>query len=233
MTQGGRQPTTCSTTRSCDSCPRHWRSRNTIMRLIKEGRHRARQGRNRASSTQQFCKRNNRWMEGLISAARPVAFTTNLLIKSRQPTACSPALTRTSNSLSDSRRTSRQMKWTGATTQLVAVSRVTCQACQGQSHVQDARTARSRCEGCNRCVQRCKTLVNLVRTISAKLVEKEDVDYKYMAVLANESRKRELEMMQCSCRSRFFVRLERELGAARHRPGAMRRRTEYHTDGTD
>jgi hypothetical protein len=172
-------------------------------------------------------------MVGLISAARPVAFTTNLLIKSRQPTACSPALTRTSNSLSDSRRTSRQMKWTGATTQLVAVSRVTCQACQGQSHVQDARTARSRCEGCNRCVQRCKTLVKLVRTISAKLVEKEDVDYKYMAVLVNESRKRESEMMQCSCKSRFFVRLERELGAARHRPGAMRRRTEYHTDATD
>ena len=35
-----------------------------------------------SSTTQQFYKRNNRWTEGLISAARAVAFATNLLIES-------------------------------------------------------------------------------------------------------------------------------------------------------
>jgi hypothetical protein len=170
-------------------------------------------------------------MKGLISTARPlVVFATNLLIKSRRPTACSPALTRTSNSLS--RRTSRQTRWTGATTQLVAVSRVTCQACQGQSHVQDARTARSRCEGCNRCVQRCKALVKLMRTILAKLVEKEDVDYENMAVLASEFRKRESEMMQCSSRSRFLYVWRGNL-VLPEIGWCDASSYEYHTDGTD
>ncbi|KAF8922075.1 ANTH domain-containing protein [Mucidula mucida] len=35
-----------------------------------------------SSTTQQFYKRNNRWTEGLISAAKSVAFATNLLIES-------------------------------------------------------------------------------------------------------------------------------------------------------
>jgi hypothetical protein len=45
-----------------------------------------------------------------------------------------------------------------------------------------------------------------------------------MAVL--EFKKREMIMQQVE----IFVRLERELGAARHRLGAMRR-TGHHTDG--
>jgi hypothetical protein len=70
----------------------------------------------------------------------------------------------------------------------------------------------------------CKALVRLVCTISVKQVKEEDVDFKNMAGL--EFKKCEMEQQV------EILRLEKDLGAARHRLRAMRR-AGYHTDETD
>jgi hypothetical protein len=161
-----------------------------------------------ANSTQQFYKRNNRWTDGLISAARSVAFATNLLIE-----AADGVLSGT-HSLEQLIVASNEVA--GATAQLVAASRVKANLMsKTQERLEMAAKA---------VTEACKALVKLVRTISAKQVEEEDVDYRNMAAL--EFKKREMEQQV------DILRLEKDLGAARHRLGAMRR-AGYHTDETD
>lgn len=161
-----------------------------------------------ASSTQQFYKRNNRWTDGLISAARSVAFATNLLIE-----AADGVLSGT-HSLEQLIVASNEVA--GATAQLVAASRVKANLMsKTQERLELAAKA---------VTEACKALVKLVRAISARQVEEEDVDYKNMAGL--EFKKREMEQQV------EILRLEKDLGAARHRLGAMRR-AGYHTDETD
>jgi hypothetical protein len=161
-----------------------------------------------ANSTQQFYKRNNRWTEGLISAARSVAFATNLLIE-----AADGVLSGT-HSLEQLIVASNEVA--GATAQLVAASRVKANLMsKTQERLEVAAKA---------VTAACKSLVKLVRTISAKQVAEEDVDYRNMAGL--EFKKREMEQQV------DILRLEKDLGAARHRLGAMRR-AGYHTDETD
>jgi hypothetical protein len=70
----------------------------------------------------------------------------------------------------------------------------------------------------------CKALVRQVKAVSARQIEDEDVDYKNMAVL--EYKKREMEQQV------EILKLEKDLGAARHRLGVMRR-AGYHTDETE
>ncbi|KAJ2962895.1 hypothetical protein NUW54_g14307 [Trametes sanguinea] len=70
----------------------------------------------------------------------------------------------------------------------------------------------------------CRALVKQVKTITTKQMQEEDVDYKGMAVL--EFKRREMEQQV------EILRLEKELNAARHRLGAMRR-AGYHTDETE
>ena len=161
-----------------------------------------------ASSSQQFYKRNNRWTEGLISAARSVAFATNLLIETAD------GVLSGTHSLEQLIVASNEVA--GATAQLVAASRVKANLMsKTQERLEMAAKAVS---------EACKALVKLVRAISAKQVEEEDVDYKNMAAL--EFKKREMEQQV------DILRLEKDLGAARHRLGAMRR-AGYHTDETD
>ncbi|KAH9081682.1 cytoskeleton assembly control protein [Lactarius deliciosus] len=161
-----------------------------------------------ASSTQQFYKRNNRWTDGLISAARSVAFATGLLIE-----AADGVLSGT-HSLEQLIVASNEVA--GATAQLVAASRVKANLMsKTQERLELAAKA---------VTEACKGLVKLVRAISAKQIEEEDVDYKNMAGL--EFKKREMEQQV------EILRLEKDLGAARHRLGAMRR-AGYHTDETD
>ncbi|KAI9460554.1 ANTH domain-containing protein [Lactarius psammicola] len=144
-----------------------------------------------ASSTQQFYKRNNRWTDGLISAARSVAFATNLLIE-----AADGVLSGT-HSLEQLIVASNEVA--GATAQLVAASRVKANLMsKTQERLELAAKA---------VTEACKALVKLVRAISAK-------------------QKREMEQQV------EILRLEKDLGAARHRLGAMRR-AGYHTDETD
>ncbi|KAG8769263.1 sla2 Src-like adaptor 2 [Ceratobasidium sp. 428] len=158
-----------------------------------------------SSSTQQFYKRNNRWTEGLISAAKAVAFATNLLIESAD------GVLSGTHSLEQLIVASNEVA--GATAQLVAASRVKASL---MSKTQD------RLELAAKAVtEACKALVRQVKAITAKQLEAEDVDYRTMAV--HEFKVREMEQQV------EILKLEKELGAARHRLGAMRR-AGYHAD---
>lgn len=161
-----------------------------------------------SSSVQQFYKRNNRWTEGLISAAKSVAFATNLLIESAD------GVVSGTHSLEQLIVASNEVA--AATAQLVAASRVKANLMsKTQERLELAAKA---------VTEACKALVRQVKAISAKQVQEEDVDYNNMAVL--EFKRREMEQQV------EILKLEKELGAARHRLGAMRR-AGYHTEETD
>jgi hypothetical protein len=161
-----------------------------------------------SSSMQQFYKRNNRWTEGLISAAKSVAFATNLLIESAD------GVLSGTHSLEQLIVASNEVA--AATAQLVAASRVKADL-MSNTQVRLEAAAKAVTEA-------CKALVRQVKAISARQSEEEQVDYKNMAVL--EFKRREMEQQV------EILKLEKDLGAARHRLGAMRR-AGYHTDETD
>lgn len=161
-----------------------------------------------SSTTQQFYKRNNRWTEGLISAAKAVAFATNLLIESAD------GVLSGTHSLEQLIVASNEVA--AATAQLVAASRVKANLMsKTQERLETAAKA---------VTEACKALVRQVKAVSARQTEEEDIDYKNMAVL--EFKKREMEQQV------EILKLEKELGAARHHLGMMRR-AGYHTDETD
>ena len=161
-----------------------------------------------SSSVQQFYKRNNRWTEGLISAAKSVAFATNLLIESAD------GVLSGTHSLEQLIVASNEVA--AATAQLVAASRVKANLMsKTQERLELAAKA---------VTEACKALVRQVKAVSAKQAQEEDVDYKNMAVL--EFKRREMEQQV------EILKLEKDLGAARHRLGAMRR-AGYHTEETD
>ena len=161
-----------------------------------------------SSSTQQFYKRNNRWTEGLISAAKAVAFATNLLIESAD------GVLSGTHSLEQLIVASNEVA--GATAQLVAASRVKANLMsKTQERLETAAKA---------VTLACKALVRQVKAVSARQTEEENVDYKNMAVLEFKTREMEQQVE--------ILKLEKELGAARHRLGAMRR-AGYHTEETD
>ncbi|KAJ6575323.1 ANTH-domain-containing protein [Mycena capillaripes] len=161
-----------------------------------------------SSSSQQFYKRNNRWTEGLISAAKSVAFSTNLLIESAD------GVLSGTHSLEQLIVASNEVA--AATAQLVAASRVKARLMsKTQERLELAAKA---------VTEACRALVRQVKAVSAKQSQEEDVDYKNMAVL--EFKKREMEQQV------EILKLEKDLGAARHRLGAMRR-AGYHTNETD
>ncbi|KIM47780.1 hypothetical protein M413DRAFT_439451 [Hebeloma cylindrosporum] len=161
-----------------------------------------------SSTVQQFYKRNNRWTEGLISAAKAVAFATNLLIESAD------GVLSGTHSLEQLIAASNEVA--AATAQLVAASRVKANLMsKTQERLELAAKA---------VTAACKALVRQVKAVSASQAEEEYVDYKSMAVL--EFKKREMEQQV------EILKLEKDLGAARHRLGAMRR-AGYHTEETD
>lgn len=161
-----------------------------------------------SSSMQQFYKRNNRWTEGLISAAKAVAFATNLLIESAD------GVLSGSHSLEQLIVASNEVA--AATAQLVAASRVKANLMsKTQERLELAAKA---------VTEACRALVRQVKAVAAKQAEEDPVNYQNMAVL--EFKKREMEQQV------EILKLEKDLGAARHRLGAMRR-AGYHTDETD
>lgn len=161
-----------------------------------------------SSTTQQFYKRNNRWTEGLISAAKSVAFATNLLIESAD------GVLSGTHSLEQLIVASNEVA--AATAQLVAASRVKANLMsKTQEKLEIAAKA---------VTEACRALVRQVKAISAREAESEVTDYQNMASL--EFKKREMEQQV------EILKLEKDLGAARHRLGAMRR-AGYHTDETD
>lgn len=184
---------------------------NAISRLIKAATESQQEivAQGKGSSTmQQFYKRNNRWTEGLISAAKAVAFATNLLIESAD------GVLSGTHSLEQLIVASNEVA--AATAQLVAASRVKANL---MSKTQERLEAAAKAV-----TEACKALVRQVKAVSARQSEEEDLDYKNMAVL--EFKRREMEQQV------EILKLEKDLGAARHRLGAMRR-AGYHTDETD
>ncbi|KAJ7225269.1 ANTH domain-containing protein [Mycena pura] len=160
-----------------------------------------------SSSTQQFYKRNNRWTEGLISAAKSVAFATNLLIESAD------GVLSGTHSLEQLIVASNEVA--AATAQLVAASRVKANL---MSKTQE------RLELAAKAVKEaCRALVRQVKAVTAKQTE-DEVDYKNMAGL--EFKRQEMEQQV------QILTLEKELGAARHRLGRMRQ-AGYHTNEMD
>lgn len=160
-----------------------------------------------SSSSQQFYKRNNRWTEGLISAAKAVAYATTLLIESAD------GVLSGTHSLEQLIVASNEVA--AATAQLVAASRVKASL---MSKTQD------RLENAAKTVtDACKVLVRQVKEISSKELDNQPVD---MGTNAHEFKVREMEQQV------EILKLEKDLGAARHRLGAMRR-AGYHTDETD
>ncbi|KIM27928.1 hypothetical protein M408DRAFT_329841 [Serendipita vermifera MAFF 305830] len=161
-----------------------------------------------SSTTQQFYKRNNRWTEGLISAAKAVAFATTLLIQSAD------GVLNGTHSLEQLIVASNEVA--AATAQLVAASRVKA-SLMSKTQEQLELAAKAVTEA-------CKALVRQVKAISAKQAEEELPDYNKMAV--HEFKVSEMEQQV------EILKLEKELGAARRRLGAMRR-AGYHTEETD
>lgn len=161
-----------------------------------------------SSSPQQFYKRNNRWTEGLISAAKAVAFATNLLIESAD------GVLSGTHSLEQLIVASNEVA--AATAQLVAASRVKAAL---MSKTQD------RLELAAKAVtEACKALVRQVKELTTRQMDAEPTDYAALGV--HEFKVREMEQQV------EILKLEKELGAARHRLGQMRR-AGYHTDETD
>ncbi|KAI5454650.1 sla2 Src-like adaptor 2 [Naganishia albida] len=159
-----------------------------------------------SSTTQQFYKRNNRWTEGLISAAKAVAFATRLLIDSAD------GVISGTHSLEQLIVASNEVS--AATAQLVAASRVKASLMsKTQQNLELAAKA---------VTDACKGLVKQVKTISAQPSEEDQVDYKSMAT--HEFKVREMEQQV------EILKLEKDLGAARRRLGEMRRAGYHESD---
>lgn len=152
-----------------------------------------------SSTSQQFYKKHNRWTEGLISAARSVAFATNLLIESAD------GVISGTHSLEQLIVASNEVA--AATAQLVAASRVKANL---MSKTQEKLELAAKAV-----TEACKALVKQVKAVTAKQAMAEDMDYNKMADM--EFKKAELEQQA------EILRLEKNLGAARHRLGQMRR----------
>lgn len=152
-------------------------------------------------SRAQFYKKNNRWTEGLISAAKAVANSTNTLIETADGVISGRAspeqLIVASNDVSAS------------TAQLVAASRVKATF---MSKTQE------RLEEASRLVTAaCRSLVRQVQKIIAERdgADEDGVDYSKLG--AHEFKTREMEQQV------EILKLENELSRARTRLGEMRK----------
>ena len=152
-----------------------------------------------SNTTQQFYKKHNRWTEGLISAARSVAFATNLLIESAD------GVISGTHSLEQLIVASNEVA--AATAQLVAASRVKANL---MSKTQEKLELAAKAV-----TEACKALVKQVKAVTAKQAMAEGVDYSKMADM--EFKRAELEQQA------EILKLEKDLGGARHRLGQMRR----------
>jgi len=158
-----------------------------------------------SSTTQQFYKRNNRWTEGLISAAKAVALATTWLIQ-----AADGVLSGT-HTLEQLIVASNEVA--AATAQLVAASRVKA-SLMSKTQEQLELAAKAVTEA-------CKALVRQVKAISAKQAEDQMPDYADLG--AHEFKVRQMEQQV------EILRLEKELNTARRRLGQMRA-TGYHEE---
>ncbi|KAB5559852.1 ANTH domain-containing protein [Coniochaeta sp. 2T2.1] len=176
---------------------------NAIAKLIKAATDTQKEivkaGRGSSTATA-FYKKNNRWTEGLISAAKAVASSTNTLIE-------------TADGVLSNRNSPEQLivasnDVAASTAQLVAASRVKAGF---MSKNQDNLEQASKEVGAA-----CRALVRQVQAmIKDRNADEEDVDYSRLG--AHEFKVREMEQQV------EILKLENALSSARHRLGEMRK----------
>ena len=141
--------------------------------IVKEGRG--------SSSRTAFYKKNNRWTEGLISAAKAVAASTNTLIE-------------TADGVISGRNSPEQLivvsnDVTASTAQLVAGSRVKANfGSRTQDHLEEASKAVRKA---------CKGLVRQVQDIIASRNKDNDDEVDYTKLSNREFKSREMEQKVC------------------------------------
>ncbi|CAG8517496.1 11731_t:CDS:10 [Ambispora leptoticha] len=162
----------------------------------------------RGSSTHAaFYKKNNRWTEGLISAAKAIAIATNLLIETAD------GVIHGRNSLEQLIVASNEVA--AATAQLVAASRVKADF---MSKSQD------RLELASKAVtEACKALVKAVKAIAAKQLEAKEASIDYARLAPHDFKVKEMEQQV------EILKLEKELTNARRKLADMRK-VSYHAD---
>lgn len=156
-------------------------------------------GRGRSTDAE-FYKKNNRWTEGLISAAKAVAAATNLLVETAdgviQGTHSFEQLIVASNEIA------------AATAQLVAASRVKAiSLSKTQDRLEDA------AKDVNAAA---RALVKAVKVFAAKEIEERERE-SYNDMTPYEFKKKEMEKQV------EILKLEKELGVARKMLGELRR----------
>lgn len=160
-----------------------------------------------SSSRTAFYKKNNRWTEGLISAAKAVANSTNTLIE-------------TADGVISNRNSPEQLivasnAVAGATAQLVAASRVKQSfMSKTQGKLEDAS---------KRVNAACRNIVRVVQSMIESRLKKANNYEDYNALGAHEFKVREMEQQV------LVLKLENELSHARSTLGAMRK-VSYHQD---
>nr|DAB41638.1 TPA_exp: cytoskeleton assembly control protein [Thielaviopsis musarum] len=154
-----------------------------------------------ASSKTAFYKKNNRWTEGLVSAAKAVAASTNTLIE-------------TADGVISKRNSAEQLivasnDVAASTAQLVAASRVKAGF---MSKSQEQLETASKAVGAA-----CRGLVRQVQAIIKERNSADDEAVDYSQLGAHEFKVREMEQQV------EILQLENSLAAARHRLGEMRK----------
>ncbi|KAB8258193.1 ANTH domain-containing protein [Aspergillus pseudonomiae] len=177
---------------------------NAIAELIKAATESqqeiVREGRGSSSKTA-FYKKNNRWTEGLISAAKAVATSTNTLIE-------------TADGVISGRNSPEQLivasnDVAASTAQLVAASRVKASF---MSKTQDRLEAASKAVGAA-----CRALVRQVQEIIAERNQDGSEKVDYAKLSSHEFKVREMEQQV------EILQLENSLAQARQRLGEMRK----------
>ncbi|OGM45989.1 putative cytoskeleton assembly control protein Sla2 [Aspergillus bombycis] len=177
---------------------------NAIAELIKAATESqqeiVREGRGSSSRTA-FYKKNNRWTEGLISAAKAVATSTNTLIE-------------TADGVISGRNSPEQLivasnDVAASTAQLVAASRVKASF---MSKTQDRLEAASKAVGAA-----CRALVRQVQEIIAERNQDGSEKVDYAKLSSHEFKVREMEQQV------EILQLENSLAQARQRLGEMRK----------
>ncbi|KAI3630767.1 hypothetical protein MIR68_012202 [Amoeboaphelidium protococcarum] len=162
-----------------------------------------------SGSAAAFYKKNSRWIDGLISAAKAVAAATKLLVESAD------GVIQGTHSMEQLVVAAQEVS--GATAQLVAAARV--KAIRG-SKTQDSLevAARAVTDGTRMLVK----VVQQLRDSNSKQGLDKDVDFSKLS--AHEFKKKEMEQQV------QILKLEQSLSDARSRLGVMRRQA-YHKEG--
>ena len=178
---------------------------NAIAQLIKAAtasqQEIVREGRGGSMSRAAFYKKNNRWTEGLISAAKAVANSTNMLIE-------------TADGVISGRNSPEQLivasnDVAASTAQLVAASRVKATF---------ASKTQEKLEGASKSVTAaCRSLVRQVQNIIAQRNRDEDEVVDYGKLSGHDFKVREMEQQV------EILQLENSLAQARSRLGEMRK----------